>query len=81
MAAETVLDRYRHEASLADSVIAATPLDAPPAWWPEEMARHLPSRDLRQTILHVVTETACHAGHLDVVRELLDGTSWLVLTG
>jgi hypothetical protein len=28
----------------------------------------------------VITETACHAGHLDVVRELIDGRAWLVLT-
>jgi hypothetical protein len=31
-------------------------------------------------ILHVVTETACHAGHLDAARELLDGQTWLILT-
>jgi hypothetical protein len=28
----------------------------------------------------VIAETACHAGHLDVVRELIDGRRWLVLT-
>jgi Protein of unknown function (DUF664) len=36
--------------------------------------------DLRQIILHMITETACHAGHLDAARELLDGLPWLVLT-
>ncbi|HEX6486574.1 MAG TPA: hypothetical protein VF012_07660 [Nocardioidaceae bacterium] len=25
-------------------------------------------------------ETACHAGHLDAARELIDGKNWLVLT-
>jgi hypothetical protein len=35
---------------------------------------------MRRTILHVLTETACHAGHLDAVRELLDGRQRLVLT-
>ncbi len=29
--------------------------------------------DLRGIILHVIEETARHAGHLDIVRELLDG--------
>ena len=29
-------------------------------------------RDVRQTVLAVLVETACHAGHLDAVRELLD---------
>jgi len=28
-------------------------------------------------MLHVITETACHAGHLDAVRELIDGRQWL----
>jgi hypothetical protein len=31
-------------------------------------------------MLHVITETACHAGHLDAVRELIDGRTWMVLT-
>ena len=30
-------------------------------------------QDLREVLLHVITETACHAGHLDAVRELIDG--------
>jgi hypothetical protein len=30
-------------------------------------------------MLHVITETAVHAGHLDAVRELIDGRQWLVL--
>ncbi|MGW9134077.1 hypothetical protein [Streptomyces sp. NPDC055681] len=27
-----------------------------------------------------MTETACHAGHLDAARELIDGRRWMVLT-
>jgi hypothetical protein len=34
---------------------------------------------LRDLMLHVIAETACHAGHLDAVRELIDGRAWLVL--
>jgi hypothetical protein len=34
---------------------------------------------LRTIMLHVITETACHAGHLDAARELIDGRTWLVL--
>ena len=30
--------------------------------------------------LHVIAETACHAGHLDAVRELIDGRTWVTLT-
>ncbi len=41
----------------------------------------LPDEALRRAVLHVITETACHAGHLDAVRELMDGRTWLILTG
>lgn len=30
-------------------------------------------RDLRSVVLHLVEETARHAGHLDIARELIDG--------
>ena len=78
--AEAVLDAYRAEAERSDAVIASTALDAAPAWWPAGLFTGPPPRDLRATVLHVVTETACHAGHLDAVRELLDGRQHLVLT-
>lgn len=80
MPAEAVFDLYRQEIELANAVIAATPLDAAPAWWPDEIFPGLPPRALRATVLHVITETACHAGHLDAARELIDGRTWLVLT-
>ena len=63
-----------------DAVITGTALDAPPVWWPSHIFPDLPPRDLRNTILAVITETASHAGHLDAVRELIDGRTWLVLT-
>jgi uncharacterized damage-inducible protein DinB len=34
-------------------------------------------RDLRWVLLHLVEETARHAGHADATRELLDGTTGL----
>jgi uncharacterized damage-inducible protein DinB len=79
--AEAVLARYRREIELADAVIDATPLDGSPAWWPSELFGDWRMDSLREVILHVITETACHAGQLDAVRELLDGRQWLVLTG
>ena len=78
--AAAVLDLYRAEAERSDAIIAATRLDAGPAWWPTEVFAGMPERDLRATVLHVVTETACHSGHLDAARELLDGHQHLVLT-
>jgi hypothetical protein len=80
MPTETVFSLYRQETERADAIITATPLDAAPAWWPAEIFPDLPPRGLRDTILHVIAETACHAGHLDVVRELIDGRTWRVLT-
>jgi hypothetical protein len=75
-----VLDAYRAESRRADAVIRSTDLGAEPAWWPVEVFADLPVRNLRQTVLAVLTETSCHAGHLDVVRGLLDGHQDLVLT-
>jgi hypothetical protein len=78
--AETVFDVYRQEIDRANVIIAATPLDAAPAWWPPDRFGDWRLPDLRHILLHVMTETACHAGHLDAVRELIDGRRWLVLT-
>ena len=78
--AADVLERYRRETDRADEIITATPADAPLAWWPHHLfgPPHLHSH--RDVLLHVITETACHAGHLDAARELIDGRRWLVLT-
>lgn len=75
---EAVLDLYRQQTDLANAIIAATPLDAAPAWWPDFFGEFRLD-DLREVILHVITETAVHAGHLDAARELIDGRRWLVL--
>jgi len=76
--AEQVLARYREEAERTDAIIASTPLDTAPAWWPDFFGEFRMD-SLREVVLHVITETATHAGHLDAVRELIDGRTWLVL--
>lgn len=76
----SVLETYRRETERADAVVAATAPDAPPAWWPEELLGERWMPDLRAVVLHVLTETATHAGHLDAARELIDDRRWLVLT-
>ncbi len=35
----------------------------------------------RGILFHVIGETACHAGHLDAAREIIDGHQWIVLAG
>jgi uncharacterized damage-inducible protein DinB len=77
--AERVLAGYRHKVELADRVLATVPLDVAPAWWPAADFDGWRLHTTRAVILHVITETACHAGHLDAARELIDGSQWLVL--
>jgi Protein of unknown function (DUF664) len=80
MSAEAVLDLYRDEARLCNAIVEQHDLGDGPGWWPEQLFPGLPVRDVRRLLLGVITETATHAGHLDAVRELLDGRTWLVLT-
>lgn len=74
-----VLGLYRDEIAKADAIITTTPLDAMPKRWPDFFT-DFPPRPLRRVILHVIAETATHAGHLDAARELIDGQQWIVLT-
>jgi hypothetical protein len=79
--AAEILDLYHSEIEKANGIIATTPLDAMPRWWPDEVFPDYPIRPLRNVILHVLAEAATHAGHLDAARELIDGAQWLVLDG
>jgi hypothetical protein len=74
-----VLDAYAAECALTDEVIRRTPLDALPAVWREEWGP-MQVAGLLDVIVHVIKETATHAGHLDVARELIDGHQHLVMT-
>ncbi|MFC0507642.1 DinB family protein [Micromonospora costi] len=64
---------YRDQCRISDEIIAITPLTAAP------VGRHITeplasqTTDLRRIMLHMIEETARHAGHLDAVRELIDG--------
>ena len=80
LSADAVLDAYRRETARSDAIVAATPLDAPPAWWPVELFGTFRLDNVREVLLHVLVETACHAGHLDAARELIDGRTWRILT-
>jgi uncharacterized damage-inducible protein DinB len=77
---EAVLAAYRDASAASDLIIASLSLDNPPArpedWWADA---GLQFPDLRSVMLHVIVETATHAGHLDAVRELIDGRQHIVL--
>lgn len=70
---------YREECRRSDEVLAVTPLSAAPRGLgfhpdPEYTAQ---ITTVRWIVLHVIEETAAHSGHLEIVRELLDGKTRL----
>ena len=72
--ADAVAD-YRAEIERSDRLLAAFDLDEPPTETPEELPGEI--HTVRDVVLHVIEETARHAGHLDLARELLDGRTGL----
>ncbi|GII78774.1 hypothetical protein Sru01_37560 [Sphaerisporangium rufum] len=69
-----LLEGYEQVAARTDELVATLPdLDAshelPKAPWFEPGARW----SVRRVLLHVIAETAQHAGHADIIREALDG--------
>jgi len=67
---DAALDAYRARAAATDTAIRSMPLDqvSDPDGWAG-------GHDLRWVVLHLINETARHAGHADATRELLDGTT------
>jgi hypothetical protein len=70
-----LLEDYAEVARRTDEIVATLPdLDLahplPEAPWFEPGA----SRSVRRVLLHVIAETAQHAGHADIIRESLDGS-------
>jgi hypothetical protein len=66
---------YRDQCAQSDAVLAVTPLSARPRGKHGDPDNEPP--DVRWVVLHMIEETARHAGHLDIARELLDGQTRL----
>jgi hypothetical protein len=66
---------YRDQCAESESVLAATPLSAPPRG--KHGLGEFEPPNVRWVVLHMIEETARHAGHLDLARELLDGKARL----
>ena len=72
---EEIVALYHRTWAHSDATIEALALDAVGGvpWWPEghrEVTLH-------RILVHVIAETERHAGHADIVRELIDGAAGL----
>jgi len=77
---ETVADilaLHRHAASETDGILADLALDHPvpvprdAPWFPKDVD----AWSVRWVLLHLIEETARHAGHADIIREAVDGAT------
>jgi uncharacterized protein YndB with AHSA1/START domain len=71
-----VIAQYRDICMRSDAVLAVTPLSAAPRGLHGDQGMEEPPT-VRWVVLHMIEETARHAGHLDIARELLDGRTGL----
>ncbi|WP_329071973.1 DinB family protein [Amycolatopsis sp. NBC_01480] len=78
----SVLDRYDRIAARTEEVIAgiedlgqAVPVPQGVPWYPKDVE----AWSVRWVLLHLIEETARHAGHADIIRESLDGATAMPL--
>ena len=70
-------DDYGQAAAETDEIVGSLDLDRPVPvpkgvpWFPDD----IDAWTVRWVMLHLITETARHAGHADIVRETIDGAS------
>ena len=72
---DQIAEMYRRAWAHADQTIETLSLDAigHVPWWPADRQEVT----LHRILVHVVAETNRHAGHADIVRELIDGAAGL----
>ena len=72
---DELVDLYHRVWRHFDATVAALPLDAVGRvpWWPPEHSEVT----LHRVLVHMLAETERHAGHADLVRELVDGSAGL----
>jgi uncharacterized damage-inducible protein DinB len=64
---EDILGYYARARAASDKVIDELDVDAlGTAWFGEQVS-------MRWVLIHMIEETARHAGHVDILRELIDG--------
>jgi uncharacterized damage-inducible protein DinB len=67
LSVESALVGYERQAANTDATVRTMSLTEPCRWGD--------GADLRWVLLHLINETARHAGHADATREMLDGTT------
>jgi uncharacterized damage-inducible protein DinB len=68
---ESVVAEYRKQIAVSQDILASHDLDARCAW------SDLADENLRWVTMHMIEETARHAGHADIIRETIDGSRGL----
>jgi uncharacterized damage-inducible protein DinB len=71
---QDIIDLYREQCERSRAIAGVASLDDMAAEWPADRP---PEKrpNLRWILIHMIEETARHAGHMDVARELIDGTT------
>jgi hypothetical protein len=72
---EQIVELYHRAWAHSDATTESLPLDAlgHVPWWPEDRREVT----LHRILVHMIAETDRHAGHADIVRELIDGEAGL----
>lgn len=72
---EQIVGLYHRVWAHSDATINELPLDATGhvPWWPPDRSEVT----LHRILIHMIAETHRHAGHADIVRELIDGAAGL----
>jgi len=72
---EQIIELYRRAWVHSDATIETLALDAigRVPWWPDDRSEVT----LPRVLVHMIAETDRHAGHADIVRELIDGAAGL----
>jgi hypothetical protein len=70
---DDIIALYQQAAAHADATIQALSLESPGRvpWWPPDREQVT----LQQIMVYVTAEIARHAGHADIIRELIDGAA------
>jgi len=63
----SVVAHYREQIAISREIVAGSDLSAPVA------RKDLIDQNLRFVVIHMIEETARHAGHADIIRETIDG--------